>query len=221
MDPIAHPPAAALAPELDADDIANWPEFEGVPYDPDAIPFDAVPRQRVRKRGWSAGRQRFFIFALSRCGSVALAAKAVGMSARTAYRLADAPGAGSFVAAWDTAIEEGFARIRGDVLQRALGGSFVPVFRRGRLVRVEHRHCNRLAMSLLTNKDRAIDDLRRTAVSRREYRQDLAAHDARIATELRERKDAAAAYQAELEALLEREAERQAREPRGPRIRRL
>lgn len=35
------------------------------------IPFAPVPRPRARRRGWSEGRQRAFIFALSRCGSVA------------------------------------------------------------------------------------------------------------------------------------------------------
>ena len=42
-----------------------------------------------------------------------------------------------------------------------LGGAFVPVFRRGKLVRVEHRRCDRLALALLAGKEHRVDDYRR------------------------------------------------------------
>ena len=136
----------------------DWPCFDGEPFDPEnEIKFDPVPRLRHRRRGWSPERQRWFIFVLSRCGSVARAAKACAMTARSAYRLLDAPGAGSFAHAWDLAYDAGIGRVRADALQRSLGGDFVPVFRRGKLVRVEHRRCDRLALALLSNRDRSVD----------------------------------------------------------------
>jgi hypothetical protein len=86
----------------------NWLEHEAELANPaQHIAFDPVPRQRARRRGWSEARQRGFIFALSRCASVRAAARAVGMSPRSAYALVEAPGADSFAAAWDRAIDEG------------------------------------------------------------------------------------------------------------------
>ena len=158
----------------------DWAEFEAEAADPaNHIAFTPVPRQRARRTGWSPERQQMFLFALSRCGSVARAARSVGMSPRSAYRLAHAPGADDFVRAWDRAIEEGLERVRADALQDALGGAFVPVFRRGKLVRVEHRRSDRLALALLAGKPHGIEDeYRRTMQSRREYRADLAEFDA-------------------------------------------
>ena len=128
------------------------------------IAFTPVPRQRARRNGWSPERQKLFLFALSRCGSVARSARAAGKSPRSAYQLLHAPGADSFAQAWDEAIEEGIERVRADALQRALGGAFVPVFRRGRLVRVEHRRCDRLAVALLSGHHRNVKHFRDTAV---------------------------------------------------------
>jgi len=207
--------------QQDSLDPLDWPTFDGDPYDPaTAIPFTPVPRLRARRRGWSAERQRWFIFCLSRCGSVARAARACGMSARTAYRLLDAAGGDSFAAAWDRALDEGIERVRADALQRALGGAFIPVFRRGKLVRVEHRGCDRLALALLSGKDQSIARYRQTAVSRRALRQDFAAVDAVRAEEARSATAAAAHYRQQLADLLARGEERQ-RSEGGPRVRRL
>jgi hypothetical protein len=157
----------------------SWADFEAEAADPaNHIAFSPVPRQRRRRTGWSPERQSLFIFALSRCGSVARAARSVGMSARSAYQLLDAPGGGDFARAWDEAIDLGLERVRADALQSALGGVFVPVFRKGRLVRVEHRRSERLAIALLSGRDRGIDAYRRSALTRRQHREDLRALDA-------------------------------------------
>ncbi|MCF2513496.1 hypothetical protein LVY65_00215 [Sphingomonas sp. G124] len=178
----------------------DWTEFEPEFDDPTKhIPFTPVPRLRARRRGWSEGRQRAFIFALSRCGSVARAARAVGMSPRSAYQLLYAPGADDFARAWDMAIDQGVARVRADALQRALGGAFVPVFRRGKLVRVEHRRSDALAIALLGGQDKVIDDYRRTAVSRRRYRQDMAELDRQREEEQRRKDQVWAEHQAILD----------------------
>lgn len=44
------------------------------------IPFTPVERLRRRRNGWSADRQRAFISTLACCGSVAAAARSVGMT---------------------------------------------------------------------------------------------------------------------------------------------
>ena len=189
----------------------NWLEHQAELDDPaQHIAFDPVPRRRSRRRGWSEARQRAFIFALSRCGSVACAARAVGMGRRSAYALLDAEGADSFAAAWDTAIDEGRERVRADAFQRALGGVFVPVFRRGKLVRVEHRQSDALAIALLGGRENVVDEYARHARSRRrKLKADFAELDRQRAEEQRRKDQVWAEHQAildriELDGLLSR-----------------
>ena len=94
--------------------------------EPAAIPFAPVPRKRRRHDGWTEERQRGFIQALVACGSVSAAARHVGKTARSAYRLLDCEGAGEFALAWDAAIEGGIDRTTSDALHRALHGALVP-----------------------------------------------------------------------------------------------
>ena len=192
----------------------------GVADDIPEIPFDPVPRLRRRRKGWSEERQRDFIRALSKCASVAAAARSVGMTPRSAYRLADAPGADSFVEAWDIAIDLGMTHMRFDGLDRSLNGSFVPVYRRGKLVLVEHRRNDRLAIAILGGRQTTADDLRRSAMSRREHRMDLAELDAAREINKAAHKAADDALRAEVDRLVGRIEENRARRY-GPRITRL
>ena len=184
---------------------------------PDEIPFDPVPRLRKRRGGWSAERQRLFIALLRLCGSVSAAAKAVGMTPRGAYRLLECEGAESFARAWDVAFEEGLERTRVSALERALAGALVPVYRRGRLVRVEHRHCDRLALGLLSGKDTKIDWYQQGAVRRHKYKLELQAAAARDAEEKRLKEERAREYREELDRMLAKAAAIR----RQPRIRTL
>jgi len=169
---------------------------------PHQIHFTPVPRLRVRRNGWTPARQRMFIAALAGCGSVSRAARSVGMTARSAYRLMDADGADSFAAAWDEAIETGIERISTDALERALNGVPVALFRRGKLVRVEQRRNDRLAIALVGARNRAeIDDHRRSAVSRRQYYQELKASDEKYAEIERKKQAIRDQHQAILDAL--------------------
>lgn len=179
------------------------------------IPFIPVPRLRNRRTGWTEERQRGFIAALARCGSVKAAARHVGLSPRNVYRLLDMEGADSFAAAWDRAMAIGLARLQADALERALNGAFVPVYRRGRLVRVEYRRCDRLAIALLGGKAREIGDSGR-AVRRARLAADFRALDQEKAAANREREDFAERYETELQDMLQR-----ARESRRPRVRML
>lgn len=117
--------------------------------EPDLIPFTPVPRKRRRHDGWTDDRQRGFIQALVACGSVSAAARHVGKTARSAYRLLECDGATEFALAWDAAIEEGIERTQSDALNRALYGALVPIYRRGKLQRVELRKSDKLALGLL------------------------------------------------------------------------
>jgi hypothetical protein len=139
----------------------------------DPIDFTPVPRRRQRRDGWTPEAQRAFIAALEQCGCVARSARAVGMSPRSAYRLLEAEGADSFAEAWDQAIARGVERVRGDAMLRALHGSWVPVVRRGRVVRMEFRHHDKLAIGILSGRNGCVAEQRERAVSRRKYRLQL------------------------------------------------
>jgi len=183
------------------------------------IAFDPVPRLRKRRDGWTPETQRAFIDALAACGCVARAARAVGRTPRSAYRLLESEGAESFADAWDQAIARGVEALRWNALDRALNGAWVPVVRRGRIVSFEHRRSDRLAIALLSGRNASVADNRERASSRRKYRLKLLAEKKRKADEQKRRE----ALWAEHLAIVEREDEdrrnRVCRNP--PRVRSL
>ena len=73
---------------------ARWPAYARVP------PFLPVPL-RPRRDGWSEERQARFVGLLAETGSVAAAARGVGVSRIAAYQLRARRGAESFAHAWD------------------------------------------------------------------------------------------------------------------------
>ena len=183
------------------------------------IDFTPVPRLRKRRNGWTPETQRAFIDALSRCGCVARAARAVGKTPRSAYRLLESEGAESFAEAWDQAIARGVETLRWNALDRALHGAWVPVVRRGRIVSFEHRRSDRLAIALLSGRKASVADNRERASSRRKYRMKLAAEKKAQAEDQRRRETLWAEHQAVLERDEQDRRNRFCRTP--PRIRSL
>lgn len=118
-------------------------------HDPDD--YDWVPvRRKHRRDGWSPERQRAFIEALADRGSVAEAARLVGMSTSSAYRLRRSPGGENFARAWDAAIHQAALHLADIAFDRAIHGSDEPVFdRQGRRVGRRMRINDRLLMFLL------------------------------------------------------------------------
>jgi len=183
------------------------------------IEFTPVPRLRKRRNGWTPETQRAFIDALALCGCVSQAARAVGKAPKSAYRLLQSEGAESFAEAWDQAIARGIDNLRMTALDRALNGAWVPVVRRGRLVRFEHRKSDRLAIALLSGRKACIAENRERASSRRKYRMKLEAEKKAKAEDQRRREKLWAEHQAILE---QDEQDRQNRVCRtSPRIRSL
>lgn len=117
------------------------------------LAFLPVP-VRARHDGWTKLRQQGFIVRLALGGCVTLAAKAVGKTKASVYRLRERVGAESFAAAWDKAVGWGQDRTIDVGLERALCGEQVPIVRDGRCVGIRHRHDNRLAMTVLNAMDR-------------------------------------------------------------------
>lgn len=185
------------------------------------IEFTPVPRLRKRRNGWTPETQRAFIDFLEQCGCVTSAAHAVGMTARSAYRLLESEGADSFAEAWDQAVARGIENLRMTALDRALNGTWVPVIRRGRLVRMEHRFNDRLAIALLSGRKACVATRRERASSRRKYRLKVIERDRRQAEERARAEEIWAEHQAILDRI---EAERLNPTPKPasmPRITRL
>lgn len=114
-----------------------------------ACAFTPVPTATTRHDGWTPERQRSFLEQLARIGVVSAAARAVGMSAKSAYALRKRPGAESFAAAWDAALEDGRAGMLDLAIERALQGTTTPIVYRGRHVGVRRHYDNRLLFAAL------------------------------------------------------------------------
>lgn len=101
----------------------------------DLLLFTPVPLDRVRKRGWSAERQRAFIAVLARTGIVRVAAASVGMTARSAYQLAARVDyTHPFIQAWDLAIDRARETAGSAALNGVLDPERRPILRRGQVV---------------------------------------------------------------------------------------
>lgn len=115
-----------------------------------ALPdFTPVPRKGNRHDGWTPARQRAFIEALADTGSVTRAAAQVNMSQANCYTLRRAPGAESFRAAWEAALDYGVMRLKDIAFERAIEGQLVPVFVAGRLMGFRRVRNNALLMFCL------------------------------------------------------------------------
>lgn len=102
--------------------------------------FTPVPL-RYRKDGWTPMRQADFLGQLCETWCVAEAARRIGMTRESAYRLREKPGAESFAAAWDAILAEP-RRVRKSTHEllwhRLFYGTLKPVMRGGRHVGTLH-----------------------------------------------------------------------------------
>ncbi|MDG2532885.1 hypothetical protein P6144_04450 [Sphingomonas sp. HITSZ_GF] len=142
---------------MDDSSLPDPPEAEA----PGALDFIPVPFERVRPDGWTAPRQRDFIAALATLGSVLHAARAVGMTKRSAYQLRSRPGAESFCEAWDSALAIGYADAYERALERLTIGIVTPRYYKGKQVGTRHRFDWRLAMAALNGTPPAPPQLRK------------------------------------------------------------
>jgi hypothetical protein len=139
MDPEADSAPATLAPES--------------PVPTGEIPdFTPVPRERMRRGGWSAERQRAFIEALADTGSVRAACKRLGVGEHHIYKLRRHPEAASFRAAWEAALDCGIQRVEDVAMDRALNGVEEPVYHCGEIIGTRRVFNDRLLMFLLKNR---------------------------------------------------------------------
>ncbi|MBB4838061.1 hypothetical protein HNP52_001112 [Sphingomonas kyeonggiensis] len=148
IDPLNLPAVAqggAVAPP-DARPLTPLDEHGHYPDDYEWVPV----RRKHRHDGWSPERQRDFIEALADRGSVTEAARQVGMSVGSAYKLRRSPGGENFARAWEIAIHHAANHLADLAFDRAIHGSDEPVFdKEGRRVGRRMRINDRLLMFLL------------------------------------------------------------------------
>lgn len=123
---------------------------------PGALDFVPVP-VKSRHDGWTPRAQKMFVQALAAGLGVSGAARAVGKSRQTAYRLRDRPDAAGFASACDRALA--FARLRPlppgtTAWERGVEGVLVPIRYRGRVVGWRRKYCDRTLGRLLAAVDR-------------------------------------------------------------------
>jgi hypothetical protein len=117
------------------------------------LAFTPVP-VRARYDGWTPARQVAFIHRLALCGSASTAARAVGVTRKSAYRLRARAGAESFAAAWDAALGMGRSSRLDHAIECAIAGEVRPVFYRGRKCGEQVRHNHGLTIAVLNLMDR-------------------------------------------------------------------
>ena len=120
------------------------------------IPRFTPWRGRARHDGWTPEAQRRFVYALA-CGApISAAAKLVNLTPQSFSRLRRRPGAESFAAACDAAMDMG----RDDVWQRAVErvttGQRFTRFYQGRAVGERRIYDNRLLIAVLNHADRRL-----------------------------------------------------------------
>jgi hypothetical protein len=150
--PSADPPPADAPPPRHAL-AAHDPTEDGAPppdgYDP--ADYRWVPvRRRPRSDGWTEEKQRRFIEVLADTGLVSAAAKAVGMSRESAYRLRCSPHGAAFARAWDAARRHAGGVVEDIAFERALEGVEQNVYdENGEIVCTKRVYNDRLLMFLL------------------------------------------------------------------------
>ncbi len=143
--PDASPPPPVLADAAAGEDGAPPPDG----YDP--ADYRWVPvRRRPRYDGWTEEKQRCFIEMLADTGLVGIAAKAVGMSRESAYRLRRSVHGAAFARAWDAARHHAGGALEDIAFERALEGVEHNVYDEyGEVVCTKRVYNDRLLMFLL------------------------------------------------------------------------
>ena len=120
--------------------------------------------REVRFDGWTPYRIRGFLYALAAGASVENAARAAGMSRRSAYNLRNRAEGLAFRLAWDAAQDLARRPLGDALMSRAMHGVVEPVVRNGKIWGERRRFDNRLSMAMLTRLDRQARERRKAGL---------------------------------------------------------
>ena len=95
-----------------------------------------------------------FLRQLAASQNVSTAAKSVGMSRQSAYRLRTRHKGRPFDIGWEAAFQHGYDNLAHAALERALHGVEVPHYHKGELVGTSRRYDERLTIALLAMRNR-------------------------------------------------------------------
>jgi hypothetical protein len=110
-----------------------------------------APVRPERHNQWTPERMSGFLRELAACQNVSQAARSVGMSRQSAYKLRDRLADKAFALAWEVALESGLQQLAHALMDRALNGEEVAVFYQGEQVGTQRKYDNRLGAWLLAN----------------------------------------------------------------------
>lgn len=113
-----------------------------------------------RHDGWTPARQAAFLRELGARHNVAAAARAVGMSRQSAYRLRARMRGTPFDRGWEAAFLTRFDALAEAALDRALNGVEVPHYYNGELIGTSRRFDERLTMALLAARQNFVREPR-------------------------------------------------------------
>lgn len=105
-------------------------------------------KAKAVRESWSMEKQATFLATLAATCNVSASVRSIRMSESSVYRLRrKSP---EFLAEWQTALREGYARLELAMLERAIHGTEKPVFHLGKEVGRVRQYPDRQAMTLLT-----------------------------------------------------------------------
>jgi len=120
---------------------------------PDGAASDGVPEGHAapdaRHDGWTPARQARFLRRLGATHCVSEAARSVGMSRQSAYKLRNRLRGEPFGVAWECAFRRKFDALADSAMTRAIHGVEVPHFFKGELIHTSRRYDERLTVALL------------------------------------------------------------------------
>ena len=120
--------------------------------DPASLESQALVTQTsdsARHPGWTPARQAAFLRELAATHSVTAAARAVGMSRQSAYKLRTRLRGEPFDAAWEQAFHTRFDALAEAAVERAMNGVEVQHYYNGELVGTSRKFDERLTLALL------------------------------------------------------------------------
>jgi len=115
----------------------------------DCAPLDPPPDKLGPEQRWSRAKQIAFLQHLAASHSVAAAARGVGMSRQSAYRLRARLKGQPFDLAWAAAFDMVFNALAHAAMERAIHGVPAPYLHKGEVVHVGRRFDERLTLGLL------------------------------------------------------------------------
>jgi hypothetical protein len=118
---------------------------------PPAAPESSDAARKPRHTEWTRTKMVAFLRELAASQSVHHAARSVGMSRQSAYRLRNRLARTPFALAWEVALESGLQQLAHAAVDRALNGVERPHYYHGELVGTSRHYDNRLTAWLLAN----------------------------------------------------------------------